>query len=233
MVVKALEKISALCPHQEAMENMTTYDPDFALVVLAAAAKVFPRRIDFAGIKHAINPEPSDDALFTAINALEADRYIEAKVLRDNRHQIKSVAYISTTREGREQLKLDSSQSTSRDATVIHHQVNTYGPVGAVGTNSHGIVNIHNQPTNLQHVDLQVLAVELEELRKAYKKTAQSREDDKQIALIGDATEAAEKGDRQGVSALLSKIAKPVMDKAVEIGTDLVAKTIAEVLKSK
>ena len=41
--------------------------------------------------------------------------------------------------------------------TVIPSLVKNYGPVGAVGTNAHGDVNIHHHATELEHVDLHSL----------------------------------------------------------------------------
>ena len=229
MIVKAMEQVSRLYPEGEVMRGVSTYDSAFARVVLKVAADAFPDRLAMDELKHAINPEPSDAALFTAINALEADRYIEAKILRGYQNQIADVAYILATREGRQSL-VESEPTTS--GTVIHgDQINTYAPVGAIGDHSHGAVTINNHASPIEHVDLQVLSVQLEELRTAYRETAMSREDDQQIALIGYAAEAAEKGDRRGVVGFLSKISKPVLNKAVDIGTDVVAKTIAELMK--
>ena len=82
------------------------------------------------------------------------------------------------------------------------------GPVGAIGSQSHGIVNIQNQHSAIEQVDMNVLAMQLEQLRAAYRQTSTSREDDRQVALIGDAADAAERGDRHKVASFLSKMSK-------------------------
>lgn len=233
IIIKAMDAISSLYPEEGETKDLSAYDPDFSKKVLAAAAQVFPKQLGMVELKHSLAPEPSNEELFTAIDALEADGYIEAKALRPGPHdQIQDVAYIRATRQGRVFLEGQSAPDATSTGTVIHSQVNNYGPVGAVGTNAHGTVNIHHQSAALEYVDLQILAVQLEQLRTAFRSTATTREDDKQIALIGDATEAAEKGDRKGVHGFLAQLSKPVFEKAQEIGTDIVAKTLAEIMKS-
>ncbi|MDP9038395.1 MAG: hypothetical protein M3O02_03850 [Acidobacteriota bacterium] len=230
MIRKAMDRVAALYPECE-VKDLSAYDPEFARVVLKVAADAFPNRLFMPELKRAINPEPSDEALFTAIDALEADRYIEAKSIRGGyQNKIAAVAYILATREGRRLLE-EKPEPSPMGGTVIQRQINTYGPVGAVGDHSHGAVAIHNHASTIEQIDLRVLAVHLEELRVAYKKTAESREDDRQVALIANAAEAAEKGDRHGVVGFLSKVSKPVLNKAVDIGTDLAAKTIADLIK--
>lgn len=232
IIIHAMEKVASLYPDDGEVKDLTAYDPEFAKRVLAVAAENFPRQMGMIELKHALMPEPSNEELFTAIDALEADGYIEAKAMRGHpSNQIQDVAYIRATRLGRAQLEGQPASGDTTAGTVIHSQVNNYGPVGAIGTNAHGTVNIHNQSTELEHVDLRLLAVQLERLRTAFRSSAVSREDDKQIALIGDAAEAAEKGDRKGVHSFFTRFSKPVLNKAQEIGTDIVAKTLAEMMK--
>jgi hypothetical protein len=232
IIIKAMDAIASLYPGDGETKNLSAFNPDFAKKVLAVAAQVFPKQLGMVELKHALAPEPSDDELFTAIDALEADGLIEAKTLRSGPHnQIQDVAYVRATRQGRVFLEVQSAPDAPTRGTVIHSQVNNYGPVGAVGANAHGTVTIHHHPTALEHVDLQVLAVQLEQLRTAFRTTAASREDDRQVALIRDACEAAENGDRKGVHGFLARFSRPVFEKAQEIGTDIVAKTLAEFMK--
>jgi hypothetical protein len=233
IIIKAMDKIASLYPKDGEARDSSAYDPEFAKTILEMAARVFPRQLGMVELKHALSPEPSNEELFTAIDALEADGYIEAKAMRSGRNnQIQDVAYIRATREGRSLPEGRPTPGAATTGTVIHSQVNNYGPVGAVGSNAHGTVNIHNHSTSLEHVNLQILAVQLEQLRTAFRLSATSREDDRQIALIGDAAEAAEKGDKKGLHAFLARFSKPVLEKAQEIGTDIVAKTLAEIMKS-
>ena len=232
IIIRAMERIASLYPEDREATDLAAYDPAFAYRVLEVARENFPRQLGMVELKHALTPEPNNEALFTAIDALEADGYIEAKAMRGHsNNQIQDVAYIRATRLGRAQLEDQSASDEATTGTVIHSQVNNYGPVGAVGTNAHGTVNIHNQSTELERVDLHILAVQLEQLRTAFRSSAASREDDRQLALIGDAAEAAEKGDRKGVLSFLTRFSKPVLEKAQEVGTDIVAKTLAEMMK--
>jgi hypothetical protein len=75
---------------------------------------------------------------------------------------------------------------------------------------------------------MNVLAMQLERLPAANRQTSTSREDDRQVALIGDAANAAERCDRHEVASFLSKMSKSVFEKAQDIGSDVAAKSIAE-----
>ena len=84
-----------------------------------------------------------------------------------------------------------------------------------------------------RQTDLQALAYELERLRtESIAKRLQSREDDRQVALLAVMpSEEAEKGNGAGVASLLSKAGKGVLKMAKDIGTDVAAKVIAELIK--
>jgi len=127
------------------------------------------------------------------------------------------------------------SPSTPAASSVIHgDQIINYGPVGAVGRYAQGVINTNDRWDAIgQMADLKVLAVQLEQLRTEYRKTATSREDDKQIALLGDAADAAEKGDNKGVASILARTGKGVLKMAKDIGTDVVAKVIVEIMKGQ
>jgi hypothetical protein len=130
-------------------------------------------------------------------------------------------------------LDEDLPPSTPAASSVIHgDQIINYGPVGSVGRHAQGVIHAHDHREAIgQMVDLQVLAVQLEQLRTEYRKTATSREDDKQIALLGDAADAAEKGDDKGVASILARTGKDVLKMAKDLGTDVVAKVIVEIMK--
>jgi hypothetical protein len=128
---------------------------------------------------------------------------------------------------------LDEDLTAQRGTTFNGDQIHNYSPVGAVGRGAQGVVNINDRSTNLLgDVDFQILAAQLETLRNEFRKTAVSREDDKQLSLLAEAAEAAEKGDDHGVSSFLSKVSKSVLGAAKDIGTDVAAKVIAEILKA-
>ena len=113
---------------------------------------------------------------------------------------------------------------------VFHgDQINNYGSIGAFGKGAQGVVNVYERSTDAQQqIDLQTLALELEQLRNEFRKTAFSREDDKQLALLGDAAEAAEKGDSRTVGSILSRVSNGVLELAKDLGTEVAAKVIVE-----
>jgi hypothetical protein len=72
---------------------------------------------------------------------------------------------------------------------------------------------------------MKTLAVELEQLRVELRKTASSREDDKQVALLGEAAYEAKNGNGNGIAAALSNAGMNVLKMARDIGTDVAAKS--------
>jgi hypothetical protein len=127
---------------------------------------------------------------------------------------------------------LDEDLTAHKGTTFNGDQIINYGTVGAVGRGAQGIVNVSDRMTGLeQGVDFQLLAAQLEQLRSEYRKTATSREDDKQVALLADAADAAEKEDGKCVASLLAQTGHGVLKMAKEIGTDVVAKVIGELMK--
>jgi hypothetical protein len=233
MIRKAMDKIGEIYDREEAID-VTTYDPELADAVLEAASKAFPRQLAMVDLKSELEPEPSDHALFTAIDALEADGLIEAKAMRSGlRNEIENVAFIRATLQGRRHLSSQSQLPSTGPGSVFHgDQIINYGPVGAIGRHAHGVVNVHDRWAGIEHeVDLQVLSSQLDDLRGECRKNAVSREDDKQVALLGAAAEAAEKGDGRGAASILSRAGKNVLKVARDIGNDVAAKIIAEMTK--
>ena len=120
-----------------------------------------------------------------------------------------------------------SSPEPSR--AIIHgDQIINYGYAAAIGRQSHGQINYQGGWSDQQ---LHSLADELERLRAEYRKVATSREDDRQLSLLADAADEAEKGNGHGVATVLSRVGKKVLELAQSIGTDVAAKAIAEMIK--
>jgi len=234
MIIKALDRLSAIYPETEDINNMTSaYDPEFANAVLKAAAKAFPKQLTIAELKRELSPEPNNQSLYIAIDALEADGFIEAKAMRSgSRNEIQDVAYIRATLQGRNHLTTHGQPPTPTSPVFHGDQINNYGSIGAVGKRAQGVVNVYEQAANTEpQVDLQVLGAQLEQLRAEFRKVATTREDDKQLALLGDAAEAAEKGDGKGVASFLSRVGTGVLTLAKDIGTEIAAKAIIEMTK--
>jgi hypothetical protein len=93
------------------------------------------------------------------------------------------------------------------------------------------VVRKHGSKANQRDLDLHRLALELERLRTEFRKVASTRDDDRQVALLADAVEKAEQGSVDGVSATLANAGGSVLKMARDIGTDLAAKVIAELMK--
>jgi hypothetical protein len=157
------------------------------------------------------------------------------EIQREAKHQLRQeLTKQMYERRGHEHLASKAQASASTSGTVFHgDQINNYGQAGAIGRHSQGVVNLNERWKEIeQDTDLQVLALELDRLRTAYRKVASSREDDKQVALLGDAEEEAEKGNGRNMAAILSKVGRNVLNVAKDIGTDVAAKVIVELMKA-
>ncbi len=208
--------------------KVAMYDEALAQEVLTSLEKSFPYTITLIELKHSLAVEPSDDKLLTALDALLQDGKIDGMNKRGQGRKLLAMANIQITPKGRDHLK-----GTAPIHSVVHgDQINNFGHAGAIGRDSRGVLNIQSRWSEaVSQIDLQALALELETLRTEFRKTASSREDDKQLVLLGDAAEKAEKGDNVGVAVALSKIGTRMLKIAKEAGTELAAKIIAELIK--
>jgi hypothetical protein len=125
------------------------------------------------------------------------------------------------------------AQPPSSHPTIIHgDQFNNYGTTGAIGPNSVGMINVHQQWTAIQNdIDLNDLPGELEQLRKHLQQRASSSADYQQLALLTEAEEHAKKHDGGKAMEVLSKVGKGVLDVAKDIGTEIAAKVIAKSMR--
>ena len=208
---------------------MSAYDDDLAVHALELLNKQFPRRLNWAELKYQLRPEPGDDALRIVIEGLFTEGLIEVHAMRDGvRNEIVEVAWVKLSGVGRSRF----ANPSQNQSPIVHgdHIVN-YGQAGAIGRHSQGIVNGQHWEQIRDEIDLPELATELELLRTEYRKVAQSREDDKQIALLADATDEAERGNGMSVLQILSNAGPSVLKMARDLGTDVAAKLIAELMK--
>jgi hypothetical protein len=225
---RALQQVESLF-HENAGKSMSAYDDDLAARALELLNEQFPRRLDWAELKYQLRPEPSDNSLKIVIEGLVTEGLIEVNALRDGmRNELVDVAWVKLSGVGRSRF----TNPPQNQSPIIHgdHIVN-YGQAGAIGRHSQGIVNAQRLEQIREEIDLPKLATELELLRTEYRKVALSREDDKQIALLADATDEAERGNGTGVLQILSNAGPSVLKMARDIGTDLVGKVIAELMK--
>lgn len=102
--------------------------------------------------------------------------------------------------------------------------------VGAFGPNAHvHDLNFNQVWTSFaekETTSMSELAVDLERLRTYLRSTAESRDDDAEVAAIGAAASAAEAGDGPGVMTHLSKVGKWALGAATSIGTALATAAI-------
>lgn len=356
VIQQAMDRIAKLYEGKEGIEPISAYDPELAEAILARLNESFPFPMSDHELKRALIPEPSNDALFTALEGLEIDGLVDGDGLIGNtsgRCSLVSMANIKINGEGRRHLQDDMRRKTARSSkqalhisdasasilmqllaefrerhlthddlrstyqglppvelnrasvaegisevdfdlsmsdleshdlvktgpmvlidsppgmvvigfrskheysyltvdgyreatklestppttlrssgplqAVIHgDQIINYGHAAAIGRQSHGQINYQGGWSEQQ---LHSLADELEQLRLEYRKVAISREDDRQLALLADAADEAEKGNGHGVAAVLANVGKKALEIAQSIGTDVAAKAIAEVIK--
>jgi hypothetical protein len=180
-------------------------------------------------LKKGLFPEPSDNGLYIAIDALLVDGLIEAHCMRQgSRNEIVDVAWVQLTARGRDTI---AGRNQPNSSSVFHgDQINVHGPVAAVGRNSQGVLNINNSWNQVaQSIDLPKLASELEQLRVEFRRVAATREDDRQVLLLGEAAEAAEQGDGGAAVQILSKLGGRAFELATKIGAEIIASTIAKI----
>lgn len=225
----AMRRIAAVYEENEGKPPMQGYDRDLAQAVLIELDKSFPRAITNMDLKHALTPEPSDDALLTALEALQLQDLISGKGLHESTSSSRKLvvmANIRITGEGHKQLAgvVEKSPTTN----VFHGDpVFNYGQAGAIGRNAVGTINFQQHWENVGHdVSLGALAIQLEQLRIELQKTASSRDDMKQLGLVAEAEEHAEKKDGGKVLAVLSMIGKNLIPVATKLGADAVLKMI-------
>lgn len=230
VIRQAMKTMQELYENKEENRAMPGYDEQLAEEVLAALNTSFPYPITTAELKHALAKEPSDDSLLTALDALQLQGWISGKYLRSQRKLV-AMANIQITAEGRKQLAYNPQQHTP--SNVVHgDQINNYGQAGAIGRYATGTINYQQQWTAMQdQVDLNTLAVELEQVRTQVQRTASSRSDFVDLGLLAEAEEHAEKQEGGKVLETLSKAGRGLLGVAKEMGTDLAAKVIAKALR--
>jgi hypothetical protein len=102
------------------------------------------------------------------------------------------------------------------------------GIAGSMGKGSTGTVNNYGQVwlQNAGKFDLAALATELPQLRSELRKKAETTEQDKAIAAVGEAEEEAKKGNGPGVMEKLAKAGLWVLDVAKDIGSKVAVEAI-------
>ena len=108
------------------------------------------------------------------------------------------------------------------------NQYNNYGQAGAMGDKPTASNFTQQQVVShpLHGVDLTVLAKQLGELQTVLRQRATGTDHDRTVLSLGEAVEAAEKGEQQGVLSKLKGVGKWALDAATEIGTDVAAEVI-------
>jgi hypothetical protein len=114
--------------------------------------------------------------------------------------------------------------------TIIHgdqiHMSDIHGNIGHVGSHSSSTVSITEHNSGPRPKDLSGLAEELAQLRLELRRRAETVEHDRAIVAVGEAEDAARKGDGGKVLGLLKKTGTWALKSATEIGTTIAAKAI-------
>lgn len=229
IVNTALRQLRSIEGKSEKEMMAQGYNRELADAILNYLNKLFPNFVQFSELKRVVRPNSTDDELFTSLDALLKDRFINGKALR-SMGKIAMLADIEISDLGRSRLHAKTESTELPSGYIVHgDQINNYGQAGAIGRQSHGQINFQGGWSEQQ---LHSLADELEQLRSEYRKLATSREDDRQLALLADAADEAEKGNGHGVAAALSKVGKKALEIAQSIGTDIAAKALVEMAKS-
>lgn len=228
VIQQAMDQVAAIYEETEGARAMGGYDAELAQAVLVELNKSFPYPITDAELKRSLSPEPSDDALLTALDALLLENLVSGKFLRSDRKLV-AMANIQLTAEGRKHLVVQAQQTPPPNAVIHGDQIINYGQAAAIGRGATGTINYQQQWAEIgNQTNLHALAAELEQVRTHLQKTASSRSDFQQLGLLAEAEEQAEKQDGGKVLETLSKAGKGLLDFAKEVGSDLAAKVIAK-----
>ena len=228
VIQQAMEQVAAIYEETEGARAMGGYDAELAQEVLVELNKSFPYPVTDAELKRSLSPEPSDDALLTALDALLLEGLVSGKFLRSDR-KLAAMANIQLTADGRKHLVVQAQQTPPPNAVIHGDQIINYGQAAAIGRGAIGTFNHQQQWAEIANqTNLHALAAELEQVRTHLQKTASSRSDFQQLGLLAEAEEQAEKRDGGKVLETLSKAGKGLLNFAKEVGSDLAAKVIAK-----
>jgi hypothetical protein len=228
---QAIKQVEALANSQEQVE-MRGYNEELAENVLDVVSRAFPAQLSMTELKHNLQPEPSDEALLIALEALLIDKLVEGPHIRSGyKNELRDIALVRITTEGRKHLAVKSG-SSSLQGTVVHgDQINNYGNAAAIGRNSNGSINFHQEWQQIEaSTDMEVLTGQLEQLRTELQRVAKTRDDYKQLGIVAEAEDLAEKREGGKVLETLSKVGKDVLKVAEKIGIDVAAKVISKSL---
>lgn len=228
---QAIRRVDALPESGMEHGEMTGYDSELANRVLEVIAKVFPKQLSMTELKHELEPEPSDEVLLLALDALLIDKLIEGPHIRSgHRNELRDMALARITAEGRRHLAAKPEQP-SVSGNVFHgDQINNYGQATAIGRNAIGTINHYQQQWQQieRSVDMDDLAAQLGQLRVELQRVATTRDDFRQLGLVAEAEDHAEKKEGGKVLEALSRTGRELLNVAEKIGTEVAAKVIAK-----
>jgi hypothetical protein len=190
---------------------MADYNEQFGRDVLALVASKHPTRVQMMDIKEAMTPEPTDEELLMALDALTIDGYIEGKGQRESssgKSRLAVMANIISTKAGREHLRPVNEVSEAGGISNLHF----HGPVGAVGHQSTGTVSVtQNWISSAPDPNWPVVAEAFKEATKAKATTASSSEDYLTVATLAKAQEQATHKDKTGFLDTISKLGQATL----------------------
>jgi hypothetical protein len=115
---------------------------------------------------------------------------------------------------------------------IMGDHIENYGQVGAIGSNSKGVVQggvVSWNNRNLDDIDFQRLVEELKTFRKALRQQAETLEHDEIVLTAGLAQRDAENGNKEGALKQLSRLGNVGTQLAKELGLNLLSELILKV----
>ena len=228
--ISAAKKLSKNA--REPSIGMSSFNEELAEKVLLALNKEFPNPMTDVELKHLLENEPSDEEMYTALDALHLDGLITGKAMKDyssSRRRILTMAAIQITGQGR--AKLSNAAQPHSQAVVHGDQIINFGNAGAIGRHSTGTSMFQQQWSDISsQIDMQVLANELSSMRLQLVKRARSRSDYQMLGVLAEAEEQAESHKGPEMMKTLAEAGKGLLEFTKDVATDLTAKVIAKAL---
>ena len=117
VIVEVIDRIAKL-PTQVKQTKLAGYDLELAKAVVDSLDEAFPHSVPLIELKYQFSEEPADNVLFTVLNALRGDGYIDGE--RDQRAKAKlnPLERITLTTEGRRHLANEMKRAQPKEQYV-------------------------------------------------------------------------------------------------------------------
>lgn len=205
--------------------EMIRYDQGIADEVLAVLNSHFPREVNMAQLKHGFTTEPSDEALYLALDALEIQMLISGKSFHTSsqgQKKLIAMASVRLTAEGRK--RAERIEPAVQVAHTTHNYYN-HGNAAAIGPNASGTFNYQQEWSSLEkQVDLTTLRTELDNAISQLRNTAESKEDFGRLQILAEAKHEVSAGNGAKFFEILSQLGKGALPILGRVGATEVVK---------